>query len=236
MQPQVVSCPWKRRRGGADTRSESALRREFVRDHADWLGYVVIAGACLYKVPQIWAIHSHQSAKGLSLVTNMAELMLYTVAGSYSASEGHPLSTYGENIFQGLGSITIVAQIFAYRYRVPARKLQLWGLSYLCGVWVLAHSKVVFGPRVGSVLLRGGKALNIALSLLAKLPQVLANFRTGRVGQQSPSTTIVQLLGSAIRIFTIFKKLSQDKLMVAGQGFNFAMNSVLMMQVCLYPP
>ena len=38
----------------------------------------------MYKVPQIWAIHSHRSAKGLSLVTNMAELMLYTVAGSYS--------------------------------------------------------------------------------------------------------------------------------------------------------
>jgi len=66
-QPKVAGILWKRRRGdvdcegGKDPRSEgfqelpeAALRAEAsTRDQADWLGYVVIAGACLYKLPQV---------------------------------------------------------------------------------------------------------------------------------------------------------------------------------------
>jgi len=168
-------------------------------------------------------------------VTNLAELALYTATGSYSASEGHPVSTYGENLFQALGSMAICGQILAYRYRVAARKLQLGAVAYVGAAWALAHCRVLLGQEMGSVVLRGGKAVNILLSLIAKLPQVLANFRTGRVGEQSASTGLVQLAGSVIRIWTIVRKLSDDKLMVVGQGFNFAMNAILMLQVGLYP-
>jgi len=204
-------------------------------DSVDKMGWFVIAGAIIYKLPQILKVHRAQSSAGLSLLTNAAEMISYSVAFAYSYSEGHPFSTYGETAFQGIGSAVLVNQILTLQYRVALRTRCAWGSVYLLGFVVLCHARRWMSATFGRPLRYVVKAFNMLVSLLSKGPQILVNFNQGTVGEQSKLTTSLTLLGSTLRVYTILRKLAGDPLMVTSQFVSFFMNFTLSLQIFLMP-
>ena len=81
---------------------------------SDILSKFVIFCSIFYKIPQIIKIYNSKSANGISLNTNIQDLINYIFALSYSYGKKHPFSAYGENFFQGLSSLIICSQIYYY--------------------------------------------------------------------------------------------------------------------------
>ena len=66
------------------------------------LGLAIVAGATCVKLPQIIKIYRSGSAKGISFLATLLELVAVTANGAYSFSKGFPFSAYGEAVFLAL--------------------------------------------------------------------------------------------------------------------------------------
>ena len=142
----------------------------------------------VYKIPQIMQIHNAGSAR-CKFVDKLARSAAYIFAFAYSYSEKHPFSAYGENLFQGLGTLIISSQIFYFRRR---------SMAYI--------SQFIFGIGVSGAVMSKAKefwqcsrysniefikTITIILGLTGKLPQVVENFRAQAVGELSFTTTLL---------------------------------------------
>jgi mannose-P-dolichol utilization defect 1 len=201
---------------------------------AELLGYCVITGAMIYKVPQVVQIQRARSAKGVNFLTNLQDLASYIFAFSYSYHEGHPFSAYGENLFQGLGTLAICLQILYFEQRGSLLRLAQFGTLAAASSYVLCRAQNFFGEKIGKSLLNTLKSVTVLLSLTGKLPQVLQNFQAKAVGELSLSTSALNALGSFIRIYTVFKQLAGDVLMVSTQSISLAINSTMVFQILYY--
>jgi len=63
------------------------------------IGYAVIAGSALVKLPQILKIHRAGSVAGISHASVLFEFVATLVNVSYFLPLGYPFSTWGENAF-----------------------------------------------------------------------------------------------------------------------------------------
>lgn len=61
------------------------------------IGYTIILGAVIVKVPQILKMMQAKSAEGVSGLMFILEILGYTISASYGFVKGFPFSTYGEN-------------------------------------------------------------------------------------------------------------------------------------------
>lgn len=73
------------------------------------LGYGIILGAVLVKLPQIMKIVSAGSGKGISLVAVMCELFAISATTTYGFAMSFPFSAYGEGLF-----LTIQTSLIAF--------------------------------------------------------------------------------------------------------------------------
>jgi mannose-P-dolichol utilization defect protein 1 len=63
------------------------------------LGYAIILGSILVKLPQILKIVSSKRIDSLAPSMYILENIGYTIVFGYNFRQGYPFSTYGENIF-----------------------------------------------------------------------------------------------------------------------------------------
>uniref|UniRef100_M8C1K2 Mannose-P-dolichol utilization defect 1 protein homolog n=1 Tax=Aegilops tauschii TaxID=37682 RepID=M8C1K2_AEGTA len=73
------------------------------------LGYFIIAGSIVTKLPQILKILKHGSVRGLSVASFELELIGYTIALAYCIHKGLPFSAYGELAFLLIQAPTVLA-------------------------------------------------------------------------------------------------------------------------------
>lgn len=71
------------------------------------LGYGIIGGSLLVKVPQITKILNNQSAQGLNVAAVLIDLLAITFNLSYSYVSGFPFSAYGDGVFLALQTVLI---------------------------------------------------------------------------------------------------------------------------------
>ena len=173
------------------TKNEMAIQKKPKSQIAIVLGYIVIFFSMVYKIPQIMQIHNAGSARGVNLLTNLQDLAAYIFAFAYSYSEKHPFSAYGENLFQGLGTLIISSQIFYFERRRSMAYISqfIFGIG-VSGV-VMSKAKEFFGNALGTQILNLSKTITIILGLTGKLPQVVENFRAQAVGELSFTTTLL---------------------------------------------
>lgn len=92
------------RRGGASAGKGDALTLLSTA-----MGYVVIAGSMLFKVPQAVRIFRKKSAEGLSASMYILETAGIAMSLAFSMKNAFPFSTYGEAVFILLQNVAIMA-------------------------------------------------------------------------------------------------------------------------------
>lgn len=90
-----------RRRGGAKVDGLTLLSTA--------MGYVIIAGSMLFKVPQAVRIFRKKSAEGLSASMYILETAGIAMSLAFSMKNAFPFSTYGEAVFILLQNVAIMA-------------------------------------------------------------------------------------------------------------------------------
>lgn len=96
-----------RRRGGAVAGKGAGVDGLTLLSTA--MGYVIIAGSMLFKVPQAVRIFRKQSAEGLSASMYVLETAGIAMSLAFSMRNAFPFSTYGEAVFILLQNMAIMA-------------------------------------------------------------------------------------------------------------------------------
>ncbi|CAH1396637.1 unnamed protein product [Nezara viridula] len=161
------------------------------------LGYVIIAGSCFVKLPQILKIWNNKSAKGISIINVFTDLFAITVNASYAFVRSFPISAYGEGISMGIQTVTIAAQVLHHNFS-----------SSLAAAFVAVYGVVcyVMTNFIPVNMLWNLQAVTIPVLLFGKLAQAYSNYSIKGTGQLSAATCVMLLFGSTSRIFTSFQE------------------------------
>lgn len=204
---------------GGDTAALAALASKV-------LGYAVVAGASVLKVPQIAAILRARSAKGLSASMFEAEIVGYSVVLAYSLHLGLAFNAYGEVVFMLLQNAILL--LLVYRYTPPpvVRTTALWG------AYAAAAAAYFGGAVTGEHVVRAYSVSNL-IFWYARVPQIMANWRAKSTGALSGASTFLQVAGGAVRVFTTLQE-GGGMTMLTGYVIGLALNLIMLLQIIVY--
>ncbi|XP_032243230.1 mannose-P-dolichol utilization defect 1 protein isoform X2 [Nematostella vectensis] len=189
------------------------------------LGYGIVVGSSIIKIPQIIKVVNAGSVVGLSLMSFFTELVATTATSAYSLVKGFPFSTWGESFFLCIQTSLLIILYFHFN-RKPMIAALFCGL-YAVSVYVLLSDKVSLDIHTKLV------SLNVPLMAISKLLQIVANFRNGHTGQLSFIMVFLLFVGAIARIFTTVQETG-DTIMLATYCMTTALNGILVAQVLFY--
>lgn len=189
------------------------------------LGYGIIFGSTLVKLPQIIKLLQAKSGSGVSLISVLLELIALTFTSSYSLASNFPLSAWGEALF-----LMVMTSLVAYlilQYDKSVKQANLFLVSYVAVVYLLMSGLVPI--RVLWAL----QVVNLPLIILGKLIQATVNYRNGHTGHLSAITVTMICAGSLTRIFTSIRETG-DAIIILSYSLSSIINVVLVGQIFLY--
>ncbi|EEY55637.1 mannose-P-dolichol utilization defect 1 protein [Phytophthora infestans T30-4] len=190
------------------------------------LSYAIITGSLILKLPQILKILSAKDVTGLTPSAFYMEVVLYLSSTIYNVLRGYPLSTWGENVVILAQNIILVLLLWSF-YTPKIAVSPRFGL-------VLAFAAIAAGmfsiPDEYQWLLASA---GIPVSIVARIPQILSNFKQGHTGQLALITLVLNFAGSIARLFTTMQETG-DPVQVAGFGVAILLNGTLVLQVLLF--
>ncbi|XP_060080368.1 mannose-P-dolichol utilization defect 1 protein-like [Ylistrum balloti] len=189
------------------------------------LGYSIILGAVLVKLPQIIKISQAKSAKGISFMSVLFELIAVSATTAYGYAMRFPFSSYGEGIFLVLQTTVIVYLVLYYTGQKSGAILFLVIYS-LCMAYLLS-------PVASIQLLSVIQSFNILIVILSKMIQAVTNYRNSSTGQISVITVTLLFTGSLARIFTSQQETG-DTLIILSFVAASLCNGIILAQVLYY--
>lgn len=78
------------------------------------LGFGIVLGGSIVKVPQIVKIVRGKSARGLSLSSYVLDTASLAITVAYNIRHEFPWSTYGENVFLLIQNVRTLPTLFAH--------------------------------------------------------------------------------------------------------------------------
>jgi len=224
--------PFLRQRGGAASASISASPTkagglDSLTLLSTFMGYTVIAGSMLFKVPQAARIFRKKSAAGLSSSMYVLETAGIAMSLAFSIRNAFPFSTYGEAVFILLQNVIIMSGISLYS---DQPKPSVLVLSLVAASLAFAYT---ISPAAPMVLVSILQSISIPLLNFSRVPQLLLNHRTKSTGELAPSTLILQAAGNLARIFTTIVQV-QNKLFLLSCLVAMVFNGALVAQYFMY--
>ncbi|KAL1822166.1 hypothetical protein ACET3Z_008944 [Daucus carota] len=190
------------------------------------LGYAIVAASTTVKLPQILRILQNKSVRGLSLVAFELEVIGYTVALAYCLHKGIPFSAYGELAFLLIQAIILVAII--YYFSQPMR-MSAWIRPLLyCGI-----APTILAGRIDPLLFEALYAIQHAIFLFARIPQIYTNFKNRSTGELSSLTSLMNCAGSLVRVFTSIQEKAPTSV-VMGSVVGILTNGTILGQIIAY--
>lgn len=192
---------------------------------AKMVGYAIIAGSTLVKVPQITNVVRAHSAEGLSATSFELESWAMVVHAGYGYVTRLPFSSYGEAALMLAQNLLLLALIYRYARMPAARVAAVMGL--LVGAIAVLASGQVTRSQIGALY-----DVNNFIMLAARIPQIVKNYREKSTGQLSIITFGINTAGCVIRILTSLHDGAHA--MVRSYMLGFVMNVTLVGQILIY--
>ena len=189
------------------------------------LGYGILLGSLIIKVPQIMTILKHKSTDGISFIAEL--LMLVAVIGqmSYGYFKNYAISVYGDSFSLFFQTAVIICLILYYN-RQKIRMLLL--LSVL-----ILYSILLFTNKLPQEVIYSLNACQLVLSLTSKLIQAYENYSNSSTGKLSAITIWLQFIGCVARIFTSIQETNDYTLILTYVLVSLA-NGLLIGQLFYY--
>lgn len=189
------------------------------------LGYGIVCGAGIVKVPQIVKLLQAGRADSVAPSMFVIENVGYTISWAYNHRQGYPFSTYGESAFLLLQGFVLVFLVFHLNRRLNAAFFTATALY-------LAFAASLF-TSASTTTLSTLQSLSIPLFAASRLPQIYTNYREQSTGQLAFLTTALNAVGSLARVFTTVQEVG-DPIMLFGIGVSVLLNGVLLAQMAWY--
>ncbi|BEI81806.1 hypothetical protein CcaverHIS002_0209660 [Cutaneotrichosporon cavernicola] len=209
------------------------------------LGFGIVLGGSIVKVPQIMKIVRSGSARGLSLSAYILETASYAISLAYASRSRFPFSTYGENFFITIQNIIITLMILHYNKpkgstyaglgrslsssHTATRRRVVFGAAIIAASCLYLWNETLCPMSILAIL----QACTIPLSLLSKAPQILENHTNRSTGNLSAFAVFSALLGCLARLFTTKQEVN-DPLIFWGFAGAALLNFVLVLQMLMF--
>ncbi|KAG2430659.1 hypothetical protein HYH02_013657 [Chlamydomonas schloesseri] len=190
------------------------------------LGYGCLVGSCFRSVPQIAVIIKSGSAEGLSLTSNLVELLCFTITVAYNMQQGYAFNTYGEVFACWIQDVIIVGLIFKHMgLSLPVVAAATAAFGAACA-WLfspLCHIDVLAALQLSTVAV---------MAIGARLPQIWLNIKRGDAGVLSVATCVLNVAGCVVRVFTTVV-LTGDVIILGGCVTQLILNAILLYQAAM---
>ncbi|XP_064639385.1 mannose-P-dolichol utilization defect 1 protein-like [Lineus longissimus] len=189
------------------------------------LGFGIILGSILVKLPQIIKIFVAKSGQGISMTSVILELVAISGNAAYGFAQGYPFSSYGEGFFLIIQTATIGFLVLVFSDQL--------GLSLVFSAVISAVMAFLLSPAVPVKMLALLQAGNVPVIVVSKLIQAFQNFQQGSTGQLSAITLMLLFLGAFARIFTSIQETG-DTLIILTYVVATTCNGILVAQLLYY--
>eukprot|EP00887_Chlorella_sp_A99_P006403 scaffold3.g6403.t1 len=190
------------------------------------LGYGILAGSTLVKVPQLVAVVRARSADGLNPLSFELESVGLAIGMLYGFLNALPFSAFGEVVALFLQNCVLLLIVYAFQRRSPGRPAAL--LALLAGLGCAGASGTLSRAAAASLY-----DLNNLLLVASRLPQILQNQRSRGTGQLSLATYGLNTAGGAARIFTSIQE-GAGPAMLRGAAIGTLLNGIIATQIVLF--
>lgn len=189
------------------------------------LGFGIVGGSLLVKLPQVIKVWHSKSAVGISLVNVCMDLFAVTANVVYSYSSQFPFSSWGDSLFILFQTLLIV--ILVFYYNISKRAASAFAFIY-CSLLFFLVSDIV-----PNSFLWNAQFISIPLMFYGKMTQCYVNQQNKSTGQLSMATCILLFLGSSVRVFTSIQETG-DSLLIWSFALASLANFVIVTQFYLY--
>lgn len=192
------------------------------------LGWGIVVGASIVKLPQLINILRLGTAAGISRSSLYIELLCNSWTTAYNVAAGHPFSTWGEAGLIAVQNVALVGATWAY---APANAKPVTDDAVGLAVALTAAGVLPLGlaPEARPILATATTVLFTA----ARLPQIISNIRAGHTGSLSMITLFMNFAGTLARVFTTITEVS-DPLVFANYMLSATLNGILVLQGIIY--
>lgn len=157
------------------------------------LGYAIITGSLILKLPQILKILSAKDVTGLTPASFYMEVLLYVSSTIYNVLRGYPVSTWGENLVILVQNVVLVLLLWAY-YTPKIAYATRFGLIVLFAA--LTAGMLLTPPEYQWALASAG----IPVSIVARIPQVIMTVH-GMYGNTIIKGYVVNTHGGGVFVY-----------------------------------
>lgn len=193
------------------------------------LGYAIVAGAVILKVPQILKIVRSGSAEGVSLTSNLLEMVGYTIATSWAIVQQLEFKDFGENVFV-LVQLVALATLVGYHQK---------SLMYAVSA-VVVIAAALYGLSTGALERSVHQSLlgsQILLLVSSRVPQIYLNYRNRSTGQLAFLTFFLAFGGGCARVVTTTLNVPWEKgkaTILLQFGSAVLLNGIILAQIWIY--
>jgi len=189
------------------------------------LGFGIILGSILVKVPQIIKISESKSAAGISLMSITFELLAQGATLAYGFANDFPFSAYGDSLCMSIQTLIIAGMVLYFS-----------GNQTGCITYTAIYSILlafILSPVVPANVLWFLQICVTPIIVVARLIQIIENYRNGSTGQLSAITLFLLFAGSLARIFTSIQETG-DMTVVIVYITATSCNAILTLQMLYY--
>ncbi|VDP31975.1 unnamed protein product [Soboliphyme baturini] len=190
-----------------------------------FLGLGIVTLSALVKVPQIVKIWNARSGVGVSVFSQVLELIGTMTMVAYSSAKGFHFSAWGDALFLTLQTTVVIFMILWF-----AGDRNLAALFLLIFAAMSSLLQMRFFPLSWISKLQ---ASNTLLFLLARGLQAASNYKRKSTGQLSAVTCFLLFGGCLARIFTSVQETG-DTLMIIQFVIASIMNFIIFAQIIVY--
>ncbi|XP_071085650.1 mannose-P-dolichol utilization defect 1 protein-like [Haliotis cracherodii] len=189
------------------------------------LGFAIIVGSLIVKVPQVVKILGARSGEGINLYAITCEIVAISSTWAYGYALKFPFSAYGEAVFLAFQTVLIAMLVLFYSGNTPMAIIYVTVYSFSM-MFLLSP----MAPMSLLSMLQAGNSLVIAIS---KIIQASANYRNSSTGQLSLVTVTLLFLGAVARIFTSIQETG-DALVIFSYVVSSLFNGIILAQILYY--
>lgn len=193
------------------------------------VGFAIIAGSAILKVPQIVKILKAGSVEGISKILFYVETLQFINGASWSIKAGIPFSVYGEQVIILVQNAIIILLFWTYSKTIGLPEKLVLFFAFTTYSFLLFSGNRYLGEEAWFYI----EKMNMVLLLPSKLPQIMDNFWNKSTGQLAFFSFLLSFLGGIARLGTVL--IETDDLIYQLQFLiGVLLNGVIVIQFVLY--
>ena len=194
------------------------------------LGIGMALGSCFSKLPIFINIFRIGYCEGLSPVSLYLELSAYLASIVYNTSLNNAISTYGDIAALAFQFVLLIILVWLLGVQKDQKLSVFHRLLAFLTILLFAYGILFLVPKDHVEFLI---IYSIIISLFAKVPQLLRNYKNKNTGVLSMITAITSIAGPLVKMYITIVE-TKDPLIFVYALLTFALNSVLLLQILIY--